>query len=48
MSQRITLVLDDEIVSTARKLQAKRILTSTKSVSFSNIINEMCKESKLK
>jgi hypothetical protein len=40
MSQRITVVLDDEIVRSLRQKQAKQIKNSTKSVSFSRVLNE--------
>jgi len=40
MSKRITVVLDDEIVKKLRHRQAKMINKSSKSVSFSRVINE--------
>jgi len=40
MSQRITVVLDDEIVRSLRQKQAKQIKNSSKSVSFSRVLNE--------
>ena len=40
MSQRITVVLDDEIVRSLRQKQARQIKNSTKSVSFSRVLNE--------
>ncbi|MCV0391973.1 MAG: hypothetical protein K5790_01625 [Nitrosopumilus sp.] len=41
MAQRITVMLDDEIVKKLRKIQADRIAKEAKSVSFSEIINEV-------
>jgi len=40
MSQRITVVLDDEIVRSLRQKQARQIKNSSKSVSFSRVLNE--------
>ncbi len=40
MSKRITVVLDDELVKKLRHLQAKMISKSSKSVSFSRVINK--------
>ena len=40
MAKRVTVVLDDEIIKKLRTIQAKQIKTSTKSVSFSGIINQ--------
>ena len=45
MSQRITVVLDDDIVTTLRQKQAKMITESTKSVSFSRVLNETLRKS---
>jgi len=44
MSHRITIILDDEIVKKARNKQAKALLKSKKSVSFSKIVNQCLKE----
>jgi len=41
MSSRITIVLNDENHKKLRNLQAKMIKESTKSVSFSRVINEV-------
>jgi len=41
MSNRITIVLDEENHKKLRNLQAKKIKESTKSVSFSKVINEV-------
>ncbi len=40
MSQRITIILDDDLVSSLRQKQAKLIKGSSKSVSFSRVLNE--------
>jgi len=45
MPQRITIVLNDEVVKKARILQAKMIAKSNKSVSFSYVVNMLMKKS---
>ena len=40
MSRRITIVLDDDLVKKLHERQAKLIMKSAESVSFSRIINE--------
>ena len=40
MSQRITVVIDDDVVKSLRQKQAKLIKDSLKSVSFSRVLNE--------
>ena len=45
MSQRITIMLDDDIMTTLRQKQAKLITKSTKSVSFSRVLNETLRKS---
>jgi hypothetical protein len=40
MGKRITIVLDDDLVKKLREKQAKLIKESTKSVSFSSVINQ--------
>jgi len=40
MGQRITIVLDDDLVKKLREKQAKQIKESVKSVSFSMVVNE--------
>ncbi len=44
MAQRITIMLDDELAKKLRILQAKLIKESTKSVSFSKVLNETVKQ----
>ena len=39
MSQRITIVLDDDLLKSLRQKQAKLIKESSKSVSFSRVLN---------
>jgi len=45
MSQRITIVLDDDLVKSLRQKQAKLIKESTKSVSFSRVLNQTLRSS---
>jgi len=40
MSQRITIMLDDKIVKSLRKIQADEIIKSDKCISFSYVINK--------
>lgn len=40
MSQRITIVLDDDLVKKLRERQSSLIKKSAKSVSFSRVLNE--------
>jgi len=40
MSKRITIVLDDNLLMKLRRKQAQLIKESTKSVSFSRVLNE--------
>ncbi len=40
MSQRITIILDDDLATSLRQKQAKQIKVSVKSVSFSHVLNE--------
>lgn len=44
MSKRVTIVLDDNIDKKVRQLQAKEILKSTSSVSYSSIINNILRK----
>ena len=43
--KRISVVVDDEVIKKLKKLQAKKLLKSEKSVSFSQIVNEQLKKS---
>jgi hypothetical protein len=40
MAKRVTIVLDDDLVKKLRILQAKNIIKSKESVSFSSVIND--------
>jgi len=44
MIRRVTITLDDTLVSKIRALQAKKISETKKSVSFSNVIEEVLKQ----
>ena len=39
MSKRVTIVLDDDLVKKLRIIQAKNLVKSKESVSFSSVIN---------
>ena len=39
MAKRITIMLDDDLVKKLHEIQAKQIKASTKSVSFSRVLN---------
>ena len=41
MAERITIMLNSEIAKKLRKLQAKKLLETSSTVSFSRIINEV-------
>jgi len=41
MTKRVTIMIDDDLDKKLRLLQAKQIKESTKSVSFSRVINEV-------
>jgi len=45
MVKRITTILDEDLVKKLRLLQSKEIVKSTKSVSFSRIINDVVRKS---
>ncbi len=40
MGKRITIVLDTDLLKKLREKQAKRIKETTKSVSFSSVVND--------
>ena len=44
-TKRITIIIDDDLDRKLRALQAKQIMKSTKSVSFSNIMNQVLRKS---
>jgi len=43
MVRRVTITIDEKLESKIRAIQAKKISESTKSVSFSTVINEIIK-----
>jgi len=45
MAKRITIMLDDNLVKKLHEIQAKQIKASTKSVSFSRVLNETLRKS---
>jgi len=45
MAKRITIMLDDDLVKKLHEIQAKQIKQSTKSVSFSCVVNELLRKS---
>ncbi len=44
MAKRVTIVLDDELDKKIRSIQAKQIIQSAKSVSFSRSLNEILRK----
>ena len=45
MSKRVTIMLDNDLDKKMRMLQAKMIQSTTSSVSFSNVLNQILRES---
>jgi len=45
MAKRITIMLDDDLLKKFHEIQAKQIRQSTKSVSFSRVVNEALRKS---
>ncbi len=45
MGKRITIVLDEDLLKKLHEMQAKQIKESTKSVSFSRVLNEVLSKS---
>ncbi len=45
MAKRITIMLDDDLVKKLYEIQVKQIKNSTKSVSFSHVLNEVLRKS---
>ncbi|MGD2106536.1 MAG: hypothetical protein PVH93_02920 [Nitrosopumilaceae archaeon] len=45
MSKRVTIMLDADLDKKMRQLQAKMIQNTTSSVSFSNVLNQVLRES---
>ena len=44
MGKRITIIIGDDLLKKLREIQAKQIKQSTKSVSFSRILNEVLRK----
>jgi len=44
MAKRITIVLNDDLLKKLHEIQAKQIKKSTKSVSFSRVLNEVLRK----
>jgi predicted transcriptional regulator len=44
MAKRITIMLDDDLVRKLHEIQAKQIKQSTKSVSFSRVLNDVARK----
>jgi len=44
MSHRITVMLDDDLAKSLRKKQAKLLMHSKKSISFSAVLNQTLRE----
>jgi len=44
MNGRVTITLDNTLVSKIRDIQAKKISETKKSVSFSSVINDLLKQ----
>ena len=45
MARRITIVLDEDLLKKLHDIQAKQIKESSKSVSFSSVLNETVRKS---
>jgi hypothetical protein len=44
MGKRITITMDDDIVEKIREIQASKINSSIRSVSFSHVVNQILKD----
>lgn len=44
MGKRVTVIIDDDILKKLREKQAKLIKESTKSVSFSRVLNDVLRK----
>jgi hypothetical protein len=44
MKQRVTILLDGDVIKKIRKLQSKLILEKNSSVSLSSVVNKVLKE----
>ena len=45
MSKRVTIMIDEDLDKKMRMLQAKMIQSTTSSVSFSNVLNQVLRDS---
>ena len=45
MAKRVTIMLEDDLVKKLHEIQAKQIKETTKSVSFSAVLNETVRKS---
>lgn len=45
MAKRVTIILDDDLGKKLREIQARQIKESSKSVSFSGVLNETLRKS---
>jgi len=45
MSKKITMILDDDLLKRLHDIQAKMIKENQKSVSFSNVLNDILRKS---
>jgi hypothetical protein len=44
MGKRITITIDENVISQIREIQASRITSSVRSVSFSRVVNQILKD----
>ena len=44
LAKRITIMIDDDLLKKLHEIQAKQIKQSTKSVSFSRVLNEVLRK----
>jgi predicted transcriptional regulator len=44
MAKRVTIMLDDDLVKKLYEIQAKQVRQSTKSVSFSSVLNQVLRK----
>jgi len=48
VTERITVVLDADVIKKLRTIQSKQIIEETKSVSFSRVVNNQLRKSMVK
>jgi len=44
VSKKVTVIIDDDLVKKLREMQAKQIQTSVKTVSYSQVINQLLRK----